>query len=196
MTLVNTDELLSTVICGDCQTIIKTLDLPSNVVVITDPPYPDYYAEEYQYKEGILDFLKDLPYKQIIFWSCKAEFPLDYSAIHIWDKRVPTTPYERIFERNGKTHYKLYSHYLINSTVAANFTGDVFNEHPSQKPIKLMQQLIEDFSEPGDIILDPFAGSGTTLEAAKKLNRHYIGIEINPDYVKIANERLRQGVLL
>ena len=45
------------------------------------------------------------------------------------------------------------------------------------------------------IILDPFLGSGTTAEACKLLKRNFIGIEINPDYCKIAEERLAQGVL-
>ena len=46
------------------------------------------------------------------------------------------------------------------------------------------------------VILDPFIGSGTTAVAVKKLKRNFIGIEINPDYCKIARERLRQEILL
>ncbi len=68
--------------------------------------------------------------------------------------------------------------------------------HPTQKPVKLMNYLIRTYTNEGDIILDPFAGSGSTLVAAQSLNRNYIGIEINPDYVKIAEDRLKQEVLL
>lgn len=70
------------------------------------------------------------------------------------------------------------------------------NHHPTVKPLKLMSYLIVLFSREGDIILDPFLGSGTTCVSAKNLNRNYIGIEINPDYVKIAQDRLKQEVLL
>ena len=51
------------------------------------------------------------------------------------------------------------------------------------------------WSNPGDVVLDPFAGSGTTLRAAKDLNRHFIGIEINENYIHIINQRLAQDVL-
>jgi site-specific DNA-methyltransferase (adenine-specific) len=64
------------------------------------------------------------------------------------------------------------------------------NGHPSEKPVKLMYRLIKE--TPGDIILDPFMGSGTTLVAAKQLGRRAIGIEIEEKYCKIAVERLAQ----
>jgi site-specific DNA-methyltransferase (adenine-specific) len=67
--------------------------------------------------------------------------------------------------------------------------------HPAEKPIRLMKQLLTDFTQPGDLILDPFAGSGTTLCAAKELGRHAIGIEIDADYCDIIIDRLRQGIL-
>ena len=62
--------------------------------------------------------------------------------------------------------------------------------HPTQKPTELVQQLIELFSEPGQIICDPFLGSGTTAVAAVKTDRHYIGYEIDPGYFQICCERL------
>ena len=53
-----------------------------------------------------------------------------------------------------------------------------------------MMVLIEENSKPGDLILDPFCGSGTTCVAAKKLGRRYIGIDISEEYCQIARERL------
>ena len=64
------------------------------------------------------------------------------------------------------------------------------NTHPTVKPIKLMAYLITMGSRENDIVLDPFAGSATTCIAAKMLNRKYIGIEISPEYHKIAVRRL------
>jgi site-specific DNA-methyltransferase (adenine-specific) len=64
--------------------------------------------------------------------------------------------------------------------------------HPTQKPIKLMQALIELTTRSGQIILDPFCGSGTTLVAAQRLDRTYIGFEQNPHYVQITQTRLTE----
>ncbi len=64
--------------------------------------------------------------------------------------------------------------------------------HPTQKPIRLIEPLIKWWSYEGDIILDPFCGSGTTCVVAKMYNRHYIGIEINPKWVEIAEQRLKK----
>lgn len=64
--------------------------------------------------------------------------------------------------------------------------------HPTQKPIPLLAWILRNYSKETDIILDPFLGSGTTGIAASMLNRKFIGIEISPDYCKIAEERIRQ----
>lgn len=64
------------------------------------------------------------------------------------------------------------------------------NHHPTVKPLKLMSYLITLGSRPGDIVLDPFVGSGTTVIAAKQLNRNSIGIEREPEYAEIAQARL------
>ena len=63
-------------------------------------------------------------------------------------------------------------------------------EHPCPKPIALMRELVLLFTDPGETILDPFMGSGTTLVAAKQLGRQAIGIEIEEKYCRIAVERL------
>ena len=62
--------------------------------------------------------------------------------------------------------------------------------HEAQKPLQLMEYLVSLVTQESAIVLDPFAGSGTTCLAAKNLDRHYIGIEINEIYAKIAQKRL------
>lgn len=64
------------------------------------------------------------------------------------------------------------------------------NHHPTVKPLKLMSYLITLGSRPGDVVLDPFCGSGTTCIAAKKLGRNFIGVEREREYVEIAEARL------
>jgi site-specific DNA-methyltransferase (adenine-specific) len=69
------------------------------------------------------------------------------------------------------------------------------NLHPTQKPDLLLFELIDFFTDRGELILDPFCGSGTTLFAAKRMGRRAIGIEIEEKYCEIAAKRLSQGVL-
>jgi DNA modification methylase len=69
------------------------------------------------------------------------------------------------------------------------------NDHPCAFPIKLALRPITSSSNPGDTIIDPFMGSGTTLRAAKDLGRRAIGIEIEERYCEIAARRLAQEVL-
>lgn len=68
-------------------------------------------------------------------------------------------------------------------------------QHPTQKPERLMLQLVEQFTDVGDLILDPFAGSGTTAVAAKRLGRRCILIEQDERYCEVAARRLTQGAL-
>lgn len=67
--------------------------------------------------------------------------------------------------------------------------------HPCFRPLKTMEWLVSNFTEEGDTILDPFAGSGTTLLAALRTGRKAIGVEIEEKYCKIAAERCRQLTL-
>ena len=85
------------------------------------------------------------------------------------------------------------------TTCPSNFWDDISipfwsmpenTDHPTQKPEKLLAKLILASSRPGDMVFDPFLGSGTTAVVAKKLQRHYCGIELNLDYCLLAAKRL------
>jgi site-specific DNA-methyltransferase (adenine-specific) len=90
-------------------------------------------------------------------------------------------------------------HGNFRDTFPSNFWDDISipywsmpenTDHPAQKPEKLIAKLILASSNPGDLVLDPFLGSGTTAVVAKKLNRHYIGIECEREYCALAGRRL------
>jgi site-specific DNA-methyltransferase (adenine-specific) len=65
-----------------------------------------------------------------------------------------------------------------------------------QKPVDIIEQMILASSDEGMVVLDPFAGTGSTLLAAKNTNRKYVGIEISEKYCEIARQRLKQDLLL
>lgn len=72
--------------------------------------------------------------------------------------------------------------------------GDERPDHPTPKPLALMLDLVADFSEPGELVLDPFCGSGTTGVAALRLGRRFVGVEIDATYAALARERLASEV--
>ena len=180
-----------TIYHGDCREILP--ELPMVDLVLTDPPYPDQHLE---YGKCDISFLKDMECRQLVFWSAKVEFPLDYTAVHIWDKRVGVgSMYERIFERNGQHQYKVFSAMPITCEYKAIRSADVWTGHKSQKPRHLIQKLVVLASMPGNILVDMFMGTGVVVEVAKKLNRKCIGIEIEEKYCEIAANRCRQMVM-
>lgn len=70
-----------------------------------------------------------------------------------------------------------------------------FHVHPTQKPVALMEWILDRWTEPGDLILDPYMGSGPVAKACHLMGRRYIGVEIEERYCEIAVQRLAQGVL-
>lgn len=68
--------------------------------------------------------------------------------------------------------------------------------HPTQKPIPLLKRLISIFTDPGDVVIDPVAGSGTTLKAAAELNRHAFGFEVDKNFYKAAKEKMLSTIQL
>jgi site-specific DNA-methyltransferase (adenine-specific) len=75
------------------------------------------------------------------------------------------------------------------------FEKKVQSEHPTAKPLKLMARLVELFTNPNELILDPFMGEGTTLRAAKDLHRRAIGVEIDERWCEVAANKMQQDVL-
>ena len=67
-----------------------------------------------------------------------------------------------------------------------------FTGYPTQKPVALLDRIIRASSNAGDLVLDPFCGSGTTLAAARQLGRRYIGIDQNPNAIALCEKRLAQ----
>jgi modification methylase len=68
--------------------------------------------------------------------------------------------------------------------------------YPTQKPLPLLERIITSSSKPGDVVLDPFFGTGTTGAVAKRLGRHFIGIERDPTYCDVALERIAAALPL
>lgn len=101
----------------------------------------------------------------------------------------------------GRVEFVLYAQKgrrLLNGKRCSNvleFDRVAVLNHPTEKPVPLMGFLIKKSSTPTELIVDPFVGSGSTAVAAKQLGRKFIGIEINMDYCKIAEDRLRQEEL-
>ena len=89
---------------------------------------------------------------------------------------------------------RLGQDYIRQNTL--NLTPGNWKKHPCPKPLPLWEKLVKAFSTEGDIVADPFIGSGTTAVACKNLKRRYFGIDLIQEYVDITNERLKQDLLL
>jgi len=212
------DDFVNKVIHGDCLEVMK--EMPDECIdcIITDPPYGiEYYSNRYvsgnPHDKIIGDKSFLLPIDELwrllkpsgaIFSFYSHKKPLldtRLKNVIIWVKNNWTAgdlygDFGNQYECIGflpKDNFKLrnkkrYSNVWFFDRVPPKF-------HPTQKPIGLISRIIECGSREGDIILDPFLGSGTTAVACKRLGRKFIGIEINQEYCKIAEERLAQEVL-
>lgn len=192
---------LNKIYCMDCLEGIKQLP-EGKVVVITDPPYPntrDLFNSTWYDGYAMLYMLCKRAEIIVFFWGNIAipEPPNGWfeNSRHIWHKPngQSATYYENIIvwtKDNNQGVSKVWRVPIINYE-----TLPEWQPHPTQKPIKLMRLLVQLYGSKGDYVLDPFSGSGTTLVACMNQNRPFIGFEINLEYCKIAEERLKQKSL-
>jgi site-specific DNA-methyltransferase (adenine-specific) len=203
---------------GDCQVLLPQLNFTG--LLLTDPPYGiDLSAKDastrIRYKNvtsdtatfskiqndsGTLDltFLFQYGYPQVIFGANNfpniVPFDPKKDGWIVWDKRLTEkadkmigSPFELAVVR-GKRLYK-FVRLLHGGVVNADGWG-VKRVHPTQKPVTLMSRVMKYF--PRLDVLDPFAGSGSTLLAAQADSRKAIGIELEERYCEIAATRLRR----
>jgi site-specific DNA-methyltransferase (adenine-specific) len=210
---------LNTIYNCDCLEAMKLMPDKSVDLVLTDPPYGKMWTRGVN-GIGILKdkneddktlWDKQIPSReyfdemfrvsknQIIFGgNYFTEYLPPSNCWLVWDKlgdlklgeQIPFAHCELVWTSFNKTvkKYTLRQQGFIND-------NDEKREHPTQKPTPLIGAILKDFSNENDLILDPFLGSGTTAKACQELKRNFIGIEISPEYCKIAENRLKQQVL-
>lgn len=205
---------INDIICGEAAQVLTGFPSESIDAVVTDPPYLCRYRERRGRRimnddnaKAVLSVfdesyrvLKPDSYCISFYgWSAVANFTAHWQALgfrtvgHIvWPKQYAS--------KTGYAHYRHESAFVLakgNPQRPANPISDVQpweytgnRAHPTEKAVSVMVPLITAFSEPGDIILDPFAGSGSTTVAAAFNGRRYIGIELESRYCEITRRRL------
>jgi site-specific DNA-methyltransferase (adenine-specific) len=130
-------------------------------------------------------------------WFCTVSDRYTFNLEAVKLKRQVMAPYRtaagqpKDWDDGGAEKYRLTHPSNLWTDITVPFWSMPENtDHPTQKPEKLIAKLILASSNPGDVVLDPFLGSGTTSVVAKKLGRRYLGIEQDPDYCCLAQKRL------
>ena len=198
-----------TIYHGDCLAIMPELEEKVDLV-LADPPYGINWNTNYTRFTRERGFNQPYPavtnddkpfnpepflkFPQVILWgyNCFAN-KLPLGTILIWDKRYKNG---EAFLADGEAAWwnKGHAVYIYSQTwQGSHKEGEKVRVHPTQKPERLMKWCIEKAGKI-ETILDPFMGSGTTLRAAKDMNRKAIGIEIEEQYCEIAAKRLQQEV--
>lgn len=206
-----------TIYWGDCRNVLPALDgweRPPSATIITDPVWPNA-APELAGSERSWALFREM-------WDACRHMPFDRVAIQLGCDSDPLflEPVPRKFFRLATLEYSIPGYkgrllqtadiaylygdppksrpgqHLIPGRCAADFSSRGKEaDHPTPRKLAHVKWLVHWWSEWDDWIIDPFAGSGTTLLAAKELNRSAIGIEIEERYCEIAARRLDQEVL-
>lgn len=180
----------------------KACEVGAFDVIVTDPPYGIGFASrptKWQRQAGKkpefwdeqpADISKLLEYEKptVIFGGNYFRLPLSRCWI-VWIK--PDAPPSMGNVELAWTNFDGNSRY-ITQTISATNPERV--GHPTQKPLKVMRYIIENFTKIGDTIFDPFMGSGTTGVACIQTGRRFIGCEISAEYFAIAEKRIKSAV--
>jgi len=134
-------------------------------------------------------------HEDIWFCTVSDEYHFDVEAVK--QRREVVAPYRdqdgkpKDWNEDAEGNFRLTHPSNLWTDISVPFWSMPENtDHPTQKPEKLIAKLILASSKPGDVVLDPFLGSGTTSVVARKLGRQYIGIEMEEEYCLIAEKRL------
>lgn len=202
------------IIEGDCREILPTLNVDwSRVVLITDPVWPNPMMtligadHPYELFADMWASLPALPSRAVIHVGClsdprflgavPSELPffrvinLEYPCPSFVGRAVVQNEVAYLFGKPPQTS----SCRMIPGRIHASNAAGRETAHPCPRKIEHVRGLIGAWTDPDDIILDPFAGSGTTLLAAQYWGREVIGIEIVPEFVEIAKQRLSENAL-
>lgn len=211
---INTEPEPNAVLQGDCINVMRELRSGSVDFVLTDPPYLAHYCSRdgrTVANDGDSAWLKPA-FAEIFRVLRRDSFCVSFYGWHQADKFIAAWR-EAGFRLAGHLtfpkqypsteRFLRYHHenaYLLtkgNPAQPAQRIPDVLEWkysgnrlHPTQKPLCVLTPLIQSFSRPGDVVLDPFCGSGSTVLAAKLQGRRFIGIELDKRYFDIAVNRL------
>lgn len=146
-----------------------------------------FYNHKWRVQAGLLqdraDIVEGFPVRQIIIWKRKGGINFNPGYF------LPT--FEVIY-LIAKPEFKLSPKANVHGDVW-EFTQELKNSHPAPFPLDFAKRCVA--SAPGDIVLDPFMGSGTTAIAARQLGKKFIGIDISPEYTALAESRLEEDEL-
>ncbi len=126
-----------------------------------------------------------------IFYWIKDEREFRFNADAV---RIPSARQKVYSDRRANPKGRIPDDVWTFSRVCGTFKERVGN-HPCQMPESLLERIILASSGKGELVLDPFCGTGTTVAVAQRLGRNFVGIDISPNYCKITRERLRQEYL-
>jgi len=201
----------NTIYQGDCLEILKGMEDNSVDLCLCDPQYGKKcdkgthgygssdnrkYSDTWDKKppsKQYFEQIRRVSKNQIIFGGNYFKLPVSNCWI-VWDK-IGDIKFNNPFadcELAWTSFNSVIKKYTVRQQGFIKDTKDK-RYHPTQKPSELFIQILKDYSEPNNLILDPFCGSGTTCVAAEELGRRWIGIDISPVYVDIARKRIQEA---
>jgi len=204
-----------TLIQGDCLKILPKIPDESVDFILTDFPYPnfDLFSNEKtdEFYKKIFDELRRVLKNNSFFatfWSIEDMQTLfkytakDFKFVWMIINYIKNAERNRI--RIGFNHFNVIFLFEKGKATRKRQIRDVIEDmissikrnsilHPTPKFLKVCKKVIEMATNEGDIVLDPFLGSGTTMKACLELKRNCIGIEINPEFCEIVKKRLNWG---
>ena len=148
----------------------------------------------YQQQNDVIHWAADAGFgKYIPLVFCKNYSPQVLKANM---KIVGATEHALVLYRDRLPKFNNYGKMIFNWMPWERDGPNIPKIHPTQKPVKLLKRLIDIFTDPGDVVIDPCAGSGSTLRAAAEMRRHAYGFEIDRNFYKAAREQMLDSVIL